>query len=101
MKFYDILAVLLAALLAGGCLHPAPPATPTGVPGPTGIAGMVVDPQGGPAAGSYVYAYRSAKSGLRGPAEELKARAAAKKKELEELRRWKDVEGQPAPQPPP
>ncbi|HEY3449068.1 MAG TPA: O-antigen ligase family protein [Myxococcales bacterium] len=37
--------------------------------------------------------------GLRQPAEELKARVAAKQKELEELRRWKDVEKGAAPSP--
>ncbi len=37
--------------------------------GPTGIAGRVVDRQGAPAVGAYVYAYRSARGGLRGPAD--------------------------------
>lgn len=58
----------LAALLclASCTLSPGPP-----VPEPaiTGIAGTVTDRSGAPAAGAFVYAYRSARAGLRGPAD--------------------------------
>lgn len=37
--------------------------------GPTGIGGRVVDRQGRPAPGAFVYAYRNPRSGLRGPAD--------------------------------
>lgn len=39
------------------------------VPGPTGVAGMATDRAGAPAARAFVYAYRSPKGGLRGPAD--------------------------------
>lgn len=43
--------------------------TPSAIPGPTGIAGKVLNQEGGAAAGAAVYAYRSPKGGLRGPAD--------------------------------
>jgi len=49
-----------------GAVAPDGPAEP---PGGTGITGMVTDHNGVPAAGAYVYAYRNARSGLRGPAD--------------------------------
>lgn len=57
------------------CLLPAcrlaspPPSTLPAIPGPTGIAGQVVSKEGFPASGAAVYAYRSPKGGLRGPAD--------------------------------
>lgn len=39
------------------------------IPGPTGIAGQVSNKEGGSAKGAVVYAYRSSKGGLRGPAD--------------------------------
>jgi len=57
------------------CLAACPAAVRKGavpqssLPGPTGIAGRVAAPDGTPAAGSYVYAYRSPRGGLRGPAD--------------------------------
>jgi len=47
---------------------PSPPPLPT-IPGPTGIAGQVTNKEGSPALGAAVYAYRSSKGGLRGPAD--------------------------------
>lgn len=60
--------LLLAGLL--GCSTTPPTAAPQpGVAAMTGIAGTVTDRQGLPAAGAYVYAYRSPHGGLRGPAD--------------------------------
>jgi hypothetical protein len=39
------------------------------IPGPTGIAGHISSSAGAPAQGATVYAYRSSKGGLRGPAD--------------------------------
>lgn len=65
------LALLLAPLLLlGGCVTTAPPvAALSDESGATGIRGQVLDPSGHPLAGTYVYAYRSARGGLRGPAD--------------------------------
>jgi len=61
---------ILLVLLAGCASPPAQNAArEDSRPGPTGIAGRVVDRQGGAAAGAYVYAYRSSRGGLRGPAD--------------------------------
>jgi len=62
---------LSCTLLLGliGCAVASPPVVPIAEPGRTGIAGMVTDAAGVPAAGAYVYAYRSARGGLRGPAD--------------------------------
>ncbi len=62
---------LLALLLAGGCAPVAEKAQPAGQvqAAATGIAGRVNDRQGQSAVGAYVYAYRSARGGLRGPAD--------------------------------
>ncbi len=59
--------LLLPVLL--GCAAAVPPAVTVDEPGLTGIAGTVSDAAGAPAAGAYVYAYRSARGGLRGPAD--------------------------------
>jgi hypothetical protein len=63
--------LLVALLLVAGCLGGARErqVAALGMPGATGIAGMVLDQHGTPAVGSHVYAYRSAKGGLRGPAD--------------------------------
>ena len=58
------LPLLLAACVTTGS---APP--PAAEPGGTGIAGTVTDQSGAPVAGAFVYAYRSARGGLRGPAD--------------------------------
>ena len=63
-------AWLLLALLVGCSAAPAPPepvALPPSVE--SGITGLVTDRHGVPAAGAYVYAYRSPRGGLRGPAD--------------------------------
>lgn len=65
-------AVLALVLLLGGCAHrlPAPAADESRfLPGPTGIAGQVLNHDGSPAGNAFVYAYRSATRGLRGPAD--------------------------------
>lgn len=65
------LALLLLTLcLLSACRFAAPPpSTLPAIPGPTGIAGQVTSKEGLPAAGTAVYAYRSPKGGLRGPAD--------------------------------
>jgi len=70
MPFFAIPSLFFLALLAG-CVpaSPGPPAGAASEPGPTGIAGRVADRQGGGTAGAYVYAYRSPRGGLRGPAD--------------------------------
>ena len=67
---FAIPSLFFLALLAG-CVpaSPGPPAGAASEPGPTGIAGRVADRQGGGTAGAYVYAYRSPRGGLRGPAD--------------------------------
>ena len=62
--------LLLAA--SAGCIQRSAAAGPLAEPAPSpgsGIAGTVTDRNGVPASGAYVYAYRSARSGLRGPAD--------------------------------
>lgn len=59
---------LLLLLCLSSCTSVAPPQA-TFVSGPTGVAGAVVDRNGNPAVGAYVDAYRSARGGLRGPAD--------------------------------
>lgn len=65
-----LLALVLGLWLLGGCAPVSPPdgAVPT-TSSATGIAGKVSDRDGAPATGAFVYAYRSAKGGLRGPAD--------------------------------
>jgi Carboxypeptidase regulatory-like domain len=57
------------SLLLLGCAAGSVVAPPAEQPGATGIAGMVTDQAGTPVAGAFVYAYRSARGGLRGPAD--------------------------------
>lgn len=61
---------LLTLCLLSAC-RLASPSTPLlpAVPGPTGIAGQVTNKEGAPADDAMVYAYRSPKGGLRGPAD--------------------------------
>lgn len=68
----------LLLLVLGGCRATAAVPQPVSAPAPvtTGIAGTVADRTGAPAAGAYVYAYRSARGGLRGPAD-FEARVGA------------------------
>jgi hypothetical protein len=70
----DRLLLLVTAGLLVACAAPRGPAeslaVATGEPtAVTGIAGTVTGRDGAPAAGAYVYAYRSARGGLRGPAD--------------------------------
>lgn len=69
MALLPRLSLLLGIVLLVACAPPAPVVPPADIPGATGIAGAVRDPVGQPAVGAMVYAYRSAKSGLRGPAD--------------------------------
>ncbi|MDT8440909.1 MAG: carboxypeptidase-like regulatory domain-containing protein [Desulfuromonadales bacterium] len=63
------LLVVLCGLLCA-CQPAAPPlSSAIPQPGATGIAGSVTDRNGQAARGAYVYAYRSARSNLRGPAD--------------------------------
>jgi len=67
-----ILAILCGVWLLTGCAvatQESAPATRAAEPAVTGIAGTVTDRHGTPAAGAFVYAYRSARAGLRGPAD--------------------------------
>lgn len=67
-KSRSFLLLALLALACPGCA--GPPAPPRAVaPAGGGIAGTVLAPDGRPAPGAQVYAYRSAKGGLRGPAD--------------------------------
>lgn len=68
-----LVSFIMLVSLPGCSLFPAAP-PPTLVPDAaglpvTGIAGTVTDRNGLPAAGAYVYAYRSPRGGLRGPAD--------------------------------
>lgn len=63
-----LLCVWLCLLLLGCSAGQVVP-QPAAQPGATGIAGMVTDQAGAPVAGAFVYAYRSARGGLRGPAD--------------------------------
>lgn len=64
------LLLLLSFCLLSACRLAAPtlPTVPA-LPGPTGIAGEVTNKEGSPAVGAVVYAYRTPKGGLRGPAD--------------------------------
>lgn len=61
--------LLLTLCLLSACRLPSPPLSLPAIPGPTGIAGQVTSKEGSPAQGAAVYAYRSPKGGLRGPAD--------------------------------
>lgn len=63
-----LLSFPLIVLLLGCAAGPVAQ-TAAEVPGATGIAGVVTDQDGTPVAGAFVYAYRSARGGLRGPAD--------------------------------
>lgn len=60
---------LLLSVLAGCAVRPVPPPLAAGPTPTTGITGAVTDRTGAPAAGAYIYAYRSPRGGLRGPAD--------------------------------
>lgn len=59
----------LAACVGPAGVAPSAPESSALVVGPPGIAGTVRDSRGEPAQGAVVYAYRSARAGLRGPAD--------------------------------
>jgi hypothetical protein len=61
--------LLLTLCLLSACRLSAPPLSLPAIPGPTGIAGQVISKEGAPARGAVVYAYRSPRGGLRGPAD--------------------------------
>jgi hypothetical protein len=62
--------LLFTLCLLSACRLSAPSSSSLpAIPGPTGIAGQVTDKEGLPAQGAAVYAYRSPKGGLRGPAD--------------------------------
>ncbi len=64
------LILFLVGLLSACASAPGPPATEAvTLPGATGIAGRVSGHDGAPAQGAFVYAYRSPRGGLRGPAD--------------------------------
>lgn len=64
-----LVCLLLLSLLLFGCTVTPPPLSPP-LPIPsTGVVGEVTGTVAQPAAGAYVYAYRSSRSGLRGPAD--------------------------------
>ena len=70
MRKLNFLWCLILLALASGCSSlPVPPAPDVKSPVLTGISGTVTDRSGAAAAGAYVYAYRSARGGLRGPAD--------------------------------
>lgn len=62
--------LLLFCCLFSACQLASPPfSNVPAIPGPTGISGQVTNKDGVPAVGAAVYAYRSPKGGLRGPAD--------------------------------
>lgn len=63
------LLTFICCLLTACRFSTPPPSTQSAIPGPTGIAGQVTSQEGIPASGAAVYAYRSPKGGLRGPAD--------------------------------
>ena len=69
----DLRRLIVSFLLAlTGCVPAVPPSSDQAAAPPaalTGIAGTVSERSGAPAAGAYVYAYRSPRGGLRGPAD--------------------------------
>lgn len=69
MRLRLSLLLLTLCLLSACRLAAPPPSTLPAIPGPTGIAGQVTSKEGLPAPWAAVYAYRSPKGGLRGPAD--------------------------------
>lgn len=69
MSLRPCLLVLCFCFLSACRLSSPSFSSPPAVPGPTGISGYVTGKEGTPAAGAAVYAYRSPKGGLRGPAD--------------------------------
>lgn len=57
---------LLAALISTAC---QPISQKSSAPGSGSISGTILTPEGAPAVGAYVYAYRDNNKGLRGPAD--------------------------------
>ncbi|NJC87861.1 MAG: hypothetical protein FIB02_04905 [Desulfuromonas sp.] len=66
MGFLLLMTCLPGCVVGSAVVPPAPAAKTAAL---TGIAGTVTDRNGVPAVGAYVYAYRSARGGLRGPAD--------------------------------
>lgn len=72
MKLLALLLSLLPLAVVAGCAGSPAAADRVALPAApalAGIAGTVREYGGAPAAGSYVYAYRNARGGLRGPAD--------------------------------
>lgn len=69
MQLRPLLFLLTFCLLSACRLASPSLTTLPAIPGPTGIAGHVTNKDGTPATGASVYAYRSPKGGLRGPAD--------------------------------
>ena len=59
----------LSLFCLGACASVPSPAIETAEPGTTGVSGVVRQKDGSAATGAFVYAYRSARHGLRGPAD--------------------------------
>lgn len=71
MRIYTLVTLMAILSLLSGCLsqRQATPATDPKLRDAYGIVGQVRNHQGAPAAGAFVYAYRSLRSSLRGPAD--------------------------------
>jgi len=72
MRSLSFLVGIMALAMLSGCAplsRPAVALADAKAPAATGIAGTVTDRNGVLAAGAYVYAYRSPRGGLRGPAD--------------------------------
>lgn len=69
MQLRFLLFLISIAFLCACQLTSSPPLKQPAVPGPTGISGQVIGLDHSSAVGAAVYAYRSSKGGLRGPAD--------------------------------
>ncbi|MDZ4183717.1 MAG: hypothetical protein U1D97_01905 [Desulfuromonadales bacterium] len=70
LRLVHLLLLLFTLCLLSACRLSSPSPPPqSAISGPTGISGQVTNKEGAPALGAAVYAYRSPKGGLRGPAD--------------------------------
>lgn len=67
--FLRLFSLLIFCCLSSCHPHLSSPTRPLAIPGATGISGQVRSKDGAPAPGAAVYAYRSPRGGLRGPAD--------------------------------